>query len=814
MFENMKIATKISLGFGLIIVLLVSLVTVTIVEVKKTNEINNKVLNLRVPTAISSLEMINGMNHSLAALRGWIILGKDKFKNERDIAWSKEIEPALSKMTKFSQNWTNPTNIERLKKIKSHVQDFKKYQKEIEDIAHDINNRPALKILLTDAAPQASVLISNITTIIDLELKQPSSPQRKQLLGMMADVRGTTGLALANIRAYLLSGDEKFKNLFDKFWVKNTRRFNDLTKNSALLTPAQKKAFDKFTQSRKIFNPLPPKMFEIRTGNDWNLANKWLGTKAAPTAFKIKTQLDAMILNQKSLMDKDVMLAASETNFLLTLEWILLAVGLVLSIIITLVIRKNIVSSIDTFQQGLLGFFKYLNKESADTTLLNESEDEIGVMAKVVNENIVKSKEGLELEKALIDESSAVMSEIQQGDMSQRIKSNSTNEALNDLKDVINKMASTMEANVNNILHTLSEYSSYNYMNKVDVNGFKEHLLKLANGINSLGDSTTKMLVENKSNGLTINQSAEVLLENVDILNTSSNEAAASLEETAAALEEMTGSIIHNTDNIATMSSHAKEVTVSVNDGQKLANETTTSMDEINEQVTAISEAITIIDQIAFQTNILSLNAAVEAATAGEAGKGFAVVAQEVRNLASRSADAANEIKTLVEHANSKANDGKNIADRMIEGYTSLNSSISKTIQLIDDVTTASKEQQQGIEQINDAVALLDQQTQKNAAAATQTKEIADGTIHIANKIVKDADEKEFNGKANVQAGKLDIPTFAQEISTMPLQNIKRDKKEICIGNEIRNDCKKVEVTIANKKTFESKENGSESKSF
>merc|ERR1711879_104182 len=126
--------------------------------------------------------------------------------------------------------------------------------------------------------------------------------------------------------------------------------------------------------------------------------------------------------------------------------------------------------------------------------------------------------------------------------------------------------------------------------------------------------------------------------------------------------------------------------------------------DDIDTQVHSINEAITVIDQIAFQTNILSLNAAVEAATAGEAGKGFAVVAQEVRNLASRSAEAAKEIKHLVEDANIKANEGKQISDKMIKGYASLNESISKTIELIEDISNSSKEQQSGILQINDAI--------------------------------------------------------------------------------------------------------------
>merc|ERR1711879_874723 len=131
--------------------------------------------------------------------------------------------------------------------------------------------------------------------------------------------------------------------------------------------------------------------------------------------------------------------------------------------------------------------------------------------------------------------------------------------------------------------------------------------------------------------------------------------------------------------------------------------------DDIDTQVHSINEAITVIDQIAFQTNILSLNAAVEAATAGEAGKGFAVVAQEVRNLAARSAEAAKEIKELVENA--------------------------------------SKEQQAGIIQINDAINNLDQQTQENASIANQTHQVAVQTDEIAKLVDTNANEKEFIGK-------------------------------------------------------------------
>ena len=155
-----------------------------------------------------------------------------------------------------------------------------------------------------------------------------------------------------------------------------------------------------------------------------------------------------------------------------------------------------------------------------------------------------------------------------------------------------------------------------------------------------------------------------------------------------------------------------------------------------------IASVINIIQEIAFQTNILSLNAAVEAATAGEAGKGFAVVAQEVRNLASRSAEAAKEIKNIVEMATLKTNEGKEISNLMISGYRELLDNIEKQAVMIREISDSSKEQESGISQINNAVNQLDQQTQQNASIASKTQDIALQTDTLSKEIVKEVLEK------------------------------------------------------------------------
>ncbi|MCT7548761.1 methyl-accepting chemotaxis protein [Aliarcobacter butzleri] len=590
----------------------------------------------------------------------------------------------------------------------------------------------------------SSLLNSEITDIISINV--PRIELANQLtIALMTMQRREKNAILAET-------DEETKVYIERF-RESEKEFDKIAKQLNDVAAEDGKLFLKdCMNSKEEYVKVVNKIFDLTLSK-----NNTQAISLSQTDGKQKVDNCEKVLNQIVLLNKELLKQKDEiTNKLYeSSRDIIIAIsiiGILITVVLSLLISSMLVNALTVFKDGLFSFFAYLNRESTKAELINlDSKDEFGQMAKVVNENIVKTQKGIEEDRKLIDETIAVLGEFEQGDLCQRLNLSVSNPALMQLKEVLNNMASNLENNIDNVLKVLEQYSNYNYLNKIDQKGLKEHLLKLASGVNNLGDSITQMLVENKTNGLTLDKSSNILLANVDKLNLSSNEAAASLEETAAALEEITSNIRNNTESIAKMASYSSNVTASANQGEKLANETTVAMDEINNQVNLINEAIGVIDNIAFQTNILSLNAAVEAATAGEVGKGFAVVAQEVRNLASRSAEAAKEIKAIVENATSKANQGKQIATNMIEGYKELNQNIINTINLISDIEMSSKEQLSGIEQINVAVTQLDQQTQQNANVAMQTHTISTMTDQIAKLIVSSADEKEFIGKNEVK---------------------------------------------------------------
>ena len=456
---------------------------------------------------------------------------------------------------------------------------------------------------------------------------------------------------------------------------------------------------------------------------------------------QVEDHISIHLLNEINL-EKD------EATFHLIRFSLLSIFGIGITMILARTIAFTILIDVASIRAGIEEFFAFINFEKDDIKLIGvDSTDELGMMSKIINKNIANTKANIQRDRELIADTIRVANSINKGHLDQKIMVNSNNPALNELKDIINEMLNTLNSNISNILTVLTSYSKLDFRPRLKDNDLEGIIQELEKDINILRDVITQTLLDNKKVGITLKENANILSFNMQSISTAANSQAASLEETAASLEEITSNITNNTQTTTKMASYGEKVKESIKIGQDLANKTVNSMEDINKQALAINEAIGVIDNIAFQTNILSLNAAVEAATAGEAGKGFAVVAQEVRNLATRSAEAANEIKRIVQLATSKTKEGSEIANSMIEGYTSLNENISITLDLIQNVTTASKEQSVGMVQINDAVNNLDQITQRNAQSASEANEIAKQTLKISNEIIEQVNSKEFDGK-------------------------------------------------------------------
>jgi len=530
-----------------------------------------------------------------------------------------------------------------------------------------------------------------------------------------------------------------------------------------------------FKTDFKMFYEVGVRMADTYVKDGHTEGNK-LMSELDPFSEKLTNKLTSWIDIQKKLSEDKSVLITETISFM---QSSLLIFGIILIIVNFLIfgmLIKRINGSISNFQTGLLNFFRYLNKETKEVSMLDDtSKDEFGMMSKVINQNITNADSIIKSDEKFLNEVANFVEDINKGYLTTRLNNKVESVNLEKLRNSMNNMISdlnqTIGKDINKIIEVLESFSKLDFTNSI-----KDDNNKIPMALNNVTKLINDMLVENKSNGLTLQESSDSLMHNVEVLSSSSTQAASSLEETAAALEEITSNISSNNQKIIQMSNYANDLTSSASDGQNLASQTTVSMDEINTQVNAINDAITVIDQISFQTNILSLNAAVEAATAGEAGKGFAVVAQEVRNLASRSAEAAKEIKVLVQTATSKADNGKNIADEMIKGYSDLNDNIFKTLDLIKDVESSSKEQLTGIEQINSAVNELDQQTQQNANVASDTKHIAESTQFIANTIVTNANDKNFIGKDTVKAKDLDTKKSYSEVIVSKENEILKSK--------------------------------------
>jgi methyl-accepting chemotaxis protein len=453
------------------------------------------------------------------------------------------------------------------------------------------------------------------------------------------------------------------------------------------------------------------------------LQDQQLRPLAESVIGRYKDMLDSIVdAQEKASADAQDAIALAETT-----SYAISGAGLALAVLIAWLVGRSISGSVRGMAEDMRrvadGDFELEPKGA-------EHKNELGDMARaliVFRDNGLRVRR-LDEEKArerqammdkLRDAFGVVVDGAVDGDFSRRVSERFPDAELNALGDGLNRLMETVEKGLGETGRVMGEVARGDLSARIggvwrgafatlqrDVNDTVERLAALVSEIAAVSADIESGVNEIASGASEVSQRAE--------------QQAASLEETSATMEEMSSSVKQNADNAARADGMARDAARRAAEGGGLAGEAASAMSEIESSSRRITEIVGLIDSIAFTTNLLALNASVEAARAGEAGKGFAVVASEVRTLAQRSADAARDIRTLIEESASHVEAGVERVGRTREALEGIIAAIETVGATVGEITAAGREQASGVSEISSAISQMDQITQANAALAEE----------------------------------------------------------------------------------------------
>ncbi|MDX1796312.1 MAG: methyl-accepting chemotaxis protein [Hydrogenovibrio sp.] len=394
-------------------------------------------------------------------------------------------------------------------------------------------------------------------------------------------------------------------------------------------------------------------------------------------------------------------------------------------------LKRGVNTSVDVINQTM---------ETLSTTLISLQEGQFDAKVEIgdhitgeyrqILENLSHTMLNL---NQIIHEVNLVMNGMKHGQFDAR-SSKPANGELKALQSNINASLDALEKAFSEINKVAQAQAAGDLTQKIS-GQYSGSLGDLAKDLNSAIDASQQALYQVSINAKSVYNSAlEIAKGSEDVSGRIQNQAA-SLEHTVSTMEEMNSAVAQNADNALNAAEKSANTSRIADEGRAVMENLESAMTEISVSSKRIPEIIELIESIAFQTNLLALNAAVEAARAGEQGRGFAVVAAEVRSLAGKSTEAAQDIKHLIEDSVSKVEAGTQLTHESMEYLNKINVSISEVNELISDISHASGEQSQGVHQVNTAMASIDAENQQNAALMEETASAAESLREMAEEL-------------------------------------------------------------------------------
>ncbi|WP_374381330.1 methyl-accepting chemotaxis protein [Dongia sp.] len=681
---HVHIRTWLLLGFSSVSALLVFVIAVNFWQVRSSADITQRMVAERLPTTIGGNALVGNVQNSLTALRDWMLTGNETFKSDRADVWV-QIKANVKQVDALAATWQNAADRNDWDAVKKLLVSFAEAQGKVEALANSQDEQPALKLMNEQGEKLIQTIVKSVSGMMNEEFAQAATEERKELLIALSDLRNAFSLAQASLRALVMTGNEQFQKEFDKNFKVTGSRLKTIEKMQALFTVGQKSAFNTLKSNYDKFTPLPAQMIEIRKSPSWNLAQEQLNGTVTPQANQILDLLSGPRgedgVRRGGLVDRQLTLLSEDGSSALNS-----ARNLEIVMLVLLVVGLGAGSGIAFWvirvtSRPIARMTKVMEELSTGNLEVavpdTELRNEIGAMAQAVS----VFKDGM----------------IQARDLAAR--ETAAQERREARAKRINSLTHDFEAAVSGVLETVASAA--------------ERMQGTANSMTETASDTSAR---------------------AGAVATASAEATTNVQTVASATEELNASVA--------------EISRQVNECSRIASDAATQAEATNKLVEGLYAAadkigavVQLINDIAGQTNLLALNATIEAARAGDAGKGFAVVASEVKNLATQTGNATDEIAGQIQAVQSATSEAVGAIRSIAGTVSSINEIVGTIASAVVEQGAATQEIARNVQEAADGTNQVNSNISGVNQAADMTGVAAQQVLSAAKELTQKSDE-------------------------------------------------------------------------